>query len=231
MPDGGSGLKKALKRAKPAMRARVARRRFPGSPGYWQQRYEEGGNSGVGSYGDLATFKADVLNGFVRENRIQSVIEFGCGDGNQLALSEYPTYIGLDVAPAAIDRCRQRFEGDDSKSFMLYSTRHFSDPLRVLRADLAMSLDVLFHLVEDEVFHGYMTHLFNSADQFVVIYSSNHEGGRPADHVKFRVFTDWINQNRPSWGLVERVANPYRTTHEGAVADFYIYRRPDSRSV
>ncbi len=56
---------------------------FPGSQDYWVKRYAKGGNSGPGSYSELAKFKASVLNAFVREHGIQSVIEFGCGDGNQ----------------------------------------------------------------------------------------------------------------------------------------------------
>ncbi len=36
-----------------------------------------GKNSGAGSYNELAEFKANVLNDFVRENDIQTVIEYG----------------------------------------------------------------------------------------------------------------------------------------------------------
>ncbi|MGD9858413.1 MAG: hypothetical protein AB7U20_26025 [Planctomycetaceae bacterium] len=63
------------------------RRKFTGSSDYWVRRYRKGRNSGGGSYGRLAEFKAQVLNDLVREHRIQTVIEFGCGDGNQLALA------------------------------------------------------------------------------------------------------------------------------------------------
>ena len=35
----------------------------------------------------LAAFKADFLNGFVIEKNVESVLELGCGDGNQLASS------------------------------------------------------------------------------------------------------------------------------------------------
>ena len=35
---------------------------FPGSEKYWEKRYIAGGNSGAGSYGKLAEFKAEVLN-------------------------------------------------------------------------------------------------------------------------------------------------------------------------
>lgn len=85
---------------------RIWRRlKFTNSKSYWESRYQKGGNSGFGSYGRLAKFKAEVLNDFVAKNSIQSVMEFGCGDGNQLKLAVYPKYIGLDVSPKAIKRC------------------------------------------------------------------------------------------------------------------------------
>jgi SAM-dependent methyltransferase len=82
---------------------------FPGSKRYWENRYCQGGNSGAGSYGELAEFKAETLNKFVAENNIHSVIEFGCGDGNQLMLANYPYYTCVDVSPKAIEICRELF--------------------------------------------------------------------------------------------------------------------------
>jgi hypothetical protein len=42
---------------------------FPDSATYWEQRYARGWNSGVGSYGRLAEFKAQVLNNFCSSER------------------------------------------------------------------------------------------------------------------------------------------------------------------
>ena len=72
---------------------------------YWELNYEQGGNSGPGS-GDLGQGKAEFLNDFVRDCNVESVIEFGCGDGHQLSLAKYPHYVGLDVSRAAIRMCR-----------------------------------------------------------------------------------------------------------------------------
>lgn len=72
--------------------------RFPGSKEYWEERYKGEGTSGLGSYGKFAEFKAEIINSFVKDNKINSVIDFGCGDGNQLSLFEIPYYIGLDVS-------------------------------------------------------------------------------------------------------------------------------------
>ena len=43
----------------------LLKKRFPGSNLFWINEYKTGGNSGPGSYGELANFKAKVLNHFV----------------------------------------------------------------------------------------------------------------------------------------------------------------------
>ena len=73
---------------------------------YWEQRYLSGDNSGSGSYNRLAQFKAEVLNDFVEKNNVSEVVEWGCGDGNQLKLAKYPRYTGFDVSQKAVDICK-----------------------------------------------------------------------------------------------------------------------------
>ncbi len=192
---------------------------------YWRQRYATGGTSGPGSYGRLAEFKAEVLNEFVCAHSVRSVVEFGCGDGNQLKLANYPRYAGFDVSPEAVARCSTLFRHDPSKVFRLLDEYHGE------RADLALSLDVVFHLVEDAVFSSYMDRLFESAERFVIIYSSNRdEGGPPmAPHVRHRRFTDWVALHRPDWRQIQRIPNKYPWRGDdasGSFADFYIYGRP-----
>ncbi len=211
-----------------AIQSRWKRHRFRGSAEYWNNRYLEGGSSGPGSCGVLAEFKAHFLNRYVAEHNISSVVEFGCGDGNQLSLARYPAYIGLDTAAAAIVRCGMHFSADVSKSFYLYSPTAFFDDCRLFHADLSISLDVIYHLVEDEIYERYMNHLFLSADKYVIIYSSNDPNlnKNAAPHVKHRNFTSWIENNMPEWRLLEVVENDH--SYDGncemtSFADFYVY--------
>src|SRR5665647_80330 len=127
-------------------------RLFPGSTAYWEQRYRKNGNSGNGSYGKNAAYKATVLNQFVAENNISTVIEWGCGDGNQLKHFQFPSCIGLDVSPTAIQKCKDIFKDDPAKSFFLYDDKTFATNSGTFKASLSLSLDVVYHLVEDEVF-------------------------------------------------------------------------------
>lgn len=202
---------------------------FSGSTSYWERRYAAGGRSGAGSYNQLATFKADVLNRFVKDNDIQSVIEFGCGDGNQLALSDYPRYLGFDVSETAISICRRRFANDSSKEFIL--VKDYADQ----KADLSLSLDVIYHLIEDGLFEAYMLRLFESSNRFVAVYSSNSDDlGDTAPHVRHRNFTRWIDTNLKDWVLDRYIPNdyPYKGDfNTGTFADFYIYRRSPLNAV
>jgi len=183
---------------------------------YWQKRYIRS-DSGDGSKGECAKFKADIINNFIIENNIQSVIDFGCGDGGQLRFFNLPDYLGLDVSKDAIKNCRVLFP---EKEFMLINEykngRMF---LGSEKKDLALSLDVIYHLVEDQMYRDYMVDLMNSAKRYIIIYSSNFDV-KTARHVKHRRFTDFIFKHFPNWELEKVILNElYKKT------DFYIYKR------
>lgn len=206
--------------------APLRRRLFSGSADYWEGRYAGGGTSGAGSYGVTATFKADVLNAFVADHDIDSVLEFGCGDGHQLSLAEYPSYVGLDVSVTAVRNCIEQFAGDPTKSFLAYDPSAFANN-GALQADLCLSLDVVYHLVEDAAFETYMSNLFGAARRYVGIFSMNEDRdeGLPP-HIRFRRFSDWIDREAAEWRLVREVPNPDKGPHSWA--DFYFYERDSS---
>ena len=161
---------------------------------FWEKRYAKGGNSGAGSYGKLAVYKAKVLNEFIEENKVNSVVEFGCGDGNQLNLSihAYPRYLGFDVSRTVLVRLRVRFARHVQKARFL----HVSDFNASTHAsDLAVSLDVVYHLVEDAVFDAYMRRLLEAAKRFVIIYSSNEDRLAAHGHIRHRSFSAWMGSH------------------------------------
>jgi cyclopropane fatty-acyl-phospholipid synthase-like methyltransferase len=199
------------------MRQRLA---YGDSARFWEANYAQGRTSGNGSYGPLAEGKSRFLNNLVREREISTVIEFGCGDGNQLSMAEYQSYIGLDVSRTAIGLCQRRFTADPTKSFFLYDRTCFTDRGGIFTADLALSLDVIYHLTEDEVFETYLRHLFAAGQRLVVIYSTNAEIRGTAPHVRHRRFTTWVEASVPDWRLAGVTAGP-NTEH--ARADFFVY--------
>ena len=203
-------------RAGYALRRHRATADFEGSAEYWDRRYLLGSDSGAGSYGRSAGRKAAFVNRFVEEHGIESVIEFGCGDGNQLSLANYRQYLGLDVSPEAVRACRMRFEGDATKEFRPI------DEYDGERADLALSLDVIFHLVEDAVFEAYMQSLFDAGELYVIVYSTNTNRRTPVDrsHVRHRRFTEWTS-SRSDW----RLRHEGRTSPLFRRASFFVFER------
>lgn len=199
--------------------------RFTNSQDYWINRYKNGGNSGAGSYNNLAEFKAAIINEFVSRRKVKTVIELGCGDGNQLEYFNFPSYIGFDVSDLILNKCRLKFNQDGNKQFLLMN--EISDQT----GDLLLSLDVIYHLIEDKVYHNYMNHLFNLSNKFVIIYAIDEkdDSRNYAPHVKPRKFTDWIYKNKEEFKLIKHIPNKYpfaknreKTT---SFSDFYIYEK------
>lgn len=195
---------------------------FTDSKSYWQERYAAGDTSGDGSYGNLAEFKAEFLNRYVADSGIESVIELGCGDGNQLSLANYPKYLGLDVAAAAITTCMKRYRDDSSKSFLWYDPTCAWNLENFLRADLTLSLDVIYHLVEDAVYYAYLDDLFSMARRFTIVYSSNMETESSAPHVRHRLITEDIEARHPGFTLCDTVENRYP---EKSFCKFFVFER------
>ena len=199
-------------------------RQFPGSQRYWENRYATGGNSGVGSYEEFADFKAEIVNRFITEKDVQSVIELGCGDGNQLMLLKCPKYLGFDISETTVNKCRRLFAFDSTKTFgLMYN---YAGQV----ADLILSLDVIYHLVEDQVFEDYMRTLFMVSNRYVIIYSSDFDdnSGHEGAHVRHRKFSEWIQHNLPNWKLLKHIPNRYSykgDCKKGSFADFFIYEK------
>jgi len=193
---------------------------FPNSSEHWQRHYERGGNSGPGSYGDFAEYKAHHINSAIAEHGISSIIEFGCGDGNQLSYLDIEKYIGLDVSKTAIGICLERYAGDPTKSFMWYDPQYFQDPLHVVGADCAMSLDVVYHLKEDAVFARYLRDLFSCGRRFVIIYGMDRDqNNREHASVFYRKYSDYIARNIRDFRLMKHVPA------QGKFGDFFVYER------
>jgi hypothetical protein len=195
-----------------------------GSAAYWDSRYRGGGTSGAGSRGRLATFKADFLNAFVRDNAIDSVIEFGTGDGKQLESFEFPQYIGIDVSKKVIEDSRRKYADNSRHSFL-----HSTEIAQAEECDLSLSLDVIFHLVEDDVFEKYMRDVFFFGKKYVIIYSSDVDSDWNAQHVRHRSFTKFVATRFREWTLIARVMNIYpfssSSPDDTSFCDFFIFSK------
>lgn len=196
------------------------------SADYWKSRYETGGTSGSGSYGRLARHKAEVVNALVKAEEVRSVVEFGSGDGAQAELFEIPEYHGVDVAPLVVERGQAKFADRPNWRFSVASETTIAPQ----SYDLAMSLDVIFHLTEDRVFRDYMRALTAAPRRLLLVYSSDHDEQARAVHVRHRAYSEWIARHAPEFELVETIEQPFPLTdgsdpNETTFAFFRVFRR------
>lgn len=175
---------------------------------YWENRYANGGNSGSGSMGKLAEYKAEFVSRFISEEGIYTVGDFGCG--NSMLASQFvcTAYYGYDIADniGALN-----ISGAVGEKY-----------------DLTISLDVIFHLLEDSTFENYMNLLFDASSKYVIIYSSNGDCGLElAPHMIDREFTDWVSENKPEFELIYTEKNRYsfdiNNPTETSISNWYIY--------
>lgn len=191
---------------------------------YWEKRYRENGNSGLGSYNKLAIFKAEIINDFITKNNIKSIIDYGMGDGNQLKLFkiENINYIGIDVSPTIIEKCKNLYKFDKFKQFIL------EKEIDNISSQLVLSCDVIYHLIEDDVYYKYIDNLFKMSKKYVIIYAPDIDMIHK-QHVKLRKFTNYVKNNYSNWKLVEFIKNKYPqkvigiNDKETSFSDFFIY--------
>jgi SAM-dependent methyltransferase len=192
---------------------------------YWENRYAAGGNSGAGSRNRLLRYKANFINHIIDQYQVKSIIDWGCGDGHLMELLTPKYYLGTDISTTAIEKLIQSHTRWPYRSFMRYSAYKNN------RAQMAISIDVIFHLVSPESLHDYMQKLFQSAREYVLIYSSN--GTVPPSirlhsHLADNRFTDWIEQHQPHARIILHQPNQYpydpARPADTSISDWYLYQ-------
>lgn len=188
---------------------------------YWEQTYRSGETSGRGSYGVLAEFKAEIVNELIQREGITSVIEFGCGDGNQLQYMNYGTYLGMDVAASSVRLCASKFACDTSKSFMLYTPGLWINR-GFLQADLTICLDVLYHITDEQDFRNTLYDILHASGEWVVLYTRLKGTGNPGiDTIQDRNLFHYL-YDYPEFKVQEIIPQRYP---DQSSADFVILRR------
>ena len=178
---------------------------------YWENRYSQGGTSGTGSDGNSAVHKASIINSLIKKYNIKSINDLGHGDGNNITLLKgMDKYYGYDVSKTARSICTSKFKDNGAYTFL-------SRVSQFKKRDMAMSLAVLYHLVEDKVYYNYLDRLF-SLGQYVLIYSINEDTIGNA-HVSARQFTPHIENTYKDFNLIETI-NGFTSE-----VKFYLYRK------
>lgn len=176
---------------------------------YWDSRWRDGPPC-PGSNGDTAASKAAWLNAAVQDLDVRSIVDWGCGDGGQAALVNVGMYVGIEVAPSAWEAASVALATRDNCCVVLAPPGQQI----TVRADMAVSMDVVFHLTDDREYEEWIARVFGSASRFVAVYGTDYDSvvnGHMRHHEVTRdAPADWSlieGQRRatsPSWFLWER---------------------------
>lgn len=104
--------------------------------------------SGPGSEDPAVATYAEIVRNFIKDHRISSVVDLGCGDfrvGSQLQVPGVK-YLGLDIVQSLVDRNQSRFGGTD----ISFGCRDIIKD-RLPEAELCLIRQVLQHLSNQEI--------------------------------------------------------------------------------
>lgn len=160
-----------------------------------------GGALGVGVVGPAAVL-ADHLAVLLAGLGTRVLLDAPCGDGNWIApvADAVPFYVGVDVVPEVVERCRERL-GDGRRAFACADLTR--DPLP--RADVVLCRDCLVH--------------FSFADARAALLNFRHSG---AEWLLATTFVD-ARRNRDvrtgGWRVLNLQAPPFSFPAPAALVD------------
>lgn len=133
----------------------------------WKNR---AANSGLGSRGARANYKADYISNFVKENKIDKIIDFGCGDLIVAKDIEVGNYVGVDI----VDHKLPPKEEIKPNSFKVIVSS-FDEFDENETSQLVINLDMLYHILENEskYLEDTIETLYNASEEFIIIYAQD----------------------------------------------------------
>ncbi len=175
-------------------------------------------NSGSGSRGELALFKASFINDFIKEKNIKSIIDFGCGDLYNASLFEVKEYLGIDIVDHQIPHKVL------AKSFKTTVARF--DEIKIKKnSDLVICLDVLYHILKDELEYlkNTLEKIFQTSNKYIIIYAQD------SLDIKNNNMTPIHIYNSPWRQILEekniKLIYKQEKCRQGTTAKFFIYEK------
>lgn len=130
---------------------------------YWDNRYASGGNSGLGSIGKHKEWKWNTLNNNI-EN-ITNIIDVGCGDLSFMDNHTIENYTGIDISNTIIEANKTKHP--EWKFICSSADKRISG----LKGDVVFCHDVLFHIVDDEVYNNIILNLIEYSNKYISIFT------------------------------------------------------------
>ena len=182
----------------------------------WKNRYKEGGDSGLGSQGDLLAHKVNFINEFIELHNINEVLDYGFGDLEVARRLKVYDYTGIDIFdPKEIPNSRMK----------LINTKFndYDGPT----SDLVLCLDVLYHILEDEqdYLRESLDNMVNKTNKYLIIYAQDSYNSRfeteYRSHLYNSKWVQYLKENHSNLSLIYKQDEP----QPGCSAQFYVFEK------
>jgi len=115
---------------------------------HWSSGQSTPFDSGSGSASMYAALYCELVNSFIKERQVHTVVDLGCGDfriGSEIAACGV-NYVGIDIVPDLVSHLRNQFE-DQRVNFECLDATVDSLPV----GDLVLVRQVLQHLTNRQI--------------------------------------------------------------------------------
>jgi len=138
------------------------RKSFGDQRDYWENRYQRGQSSGVGSIGSIREWKWSVIQSKT-SSRVDHVIDYGCGDLSFWGGQTCEDCVGIDISPTILEMNRKLRPG-----WRFYTPSSVGE---VEPRPIVLCLDVLFHIVPEKDFKDVLENLCSLSTRFIFVYT------------------------------------------------------------
>jgi len=132
----------------------------------WDNHYKSGGKSGDPlDYAKARDWKHNIIAKYC-DIKSNSIIDIGCGDLQFWQGRKPAKYIGVDISQTIIDSHKLKYP---DRTFICAS----SDKTLDISADMVMCFDMLWHIIDDEVYMKTLENIKKYSKRYIVIYTWN----------------------------------------------------------
>ncbi len=129
--------------------------------GYWEHRYLSGGTSGLGSVGENKAWKWRLIDQLIPQ--LDHVIDVGCGDLTFWEGRDCYDYVGIDISETIVKKNQLR------RPKWKFICSNAGNRIDGLRKDVVFCLDVLFHIMNENMLLNILKNLCYYSKKYILI--------------------------------------------------------------